>query len=634
MAYKLIDKFYCPSAAPPSGAGQVSVYLDESTRVITTDSTAYNLQAECAANRSYAEGDIITSFCVDGVRYNVRARSSTPFAFVGESYQDPTCSPCKGSMSIQSIIHETKRGLSDGYVGYAWVSGLTNRVWRLDGNIYTFPVGEEGKFRNLAAGGHNVVLTYGDGCKLTSLFVINPGVSVHAVTLSKADASKNGVCDGTITTTVTGGNGPFTYEWNDGFTTQHRTGLCAGTYTVIVKDVDGIESSASITINQPGKEAAPAEQILYVSPALSLRFIPDILLSSNEPVTIDNTLYNEFYRPGEKKNCYNQKFRTSDLLPLQALSNYSDNVIEVVDIPTESVIHTVDMMMVAQFSNLSETFNGYIKRHSATETRIYFGEVGDIPVPVGEGDSVELLNTQQTNGIYQLISVGKETNGTEYLIIKQEYTEATATTECQITTYFNQRNYNAWEGALNFAFIPEGDYQVRIKGSDNRGESAWKSEPIAVRKNHPGTVLMQYRNSKNKHDIYYSAGFTNHIRFEATMINGQSTTEKELHREPSRVVTLRSDFRKKMGLNTYALPPYLHERIEAALALDNIVIDGTKYISEEGYTRGELMGRTLLANGSAILEQEGYATFMKGSGVNVDGGGGVISINDEGFLRY
>ncbi|MBK5284406.1 MAG: SprB repeat-containing protein, partial [Bacteroidia bacterium] len=72
------------------------------------------------------------------------------------------------------------------------------------------------------------------------------------ITLNQTNVTCNGLCNGTITTTVTGGGSGYTFQWSDLALTQNRTGLCAGTYTVTVTSGGGAcVGTASATITQP-----------------------------------------------------------------------------------------------------------------------------------------------------------------------------------------------------------------------------------------------------------------------------------------------------------------------------------------------------------------------------------------------
>lgn len=57
------------------------------------------------------------------------------------------------------------------------------------------------------------------------------------------DSTMNSVCplpaDGAVFITVSGGNGPYTYDWGNGITDEDPIGLGAGTYTVTVTDTAG-----------------------------------------------------------------------------------------------------------------------------------------------------------------------------------------------------------------------------------------------------------------------------------------------------------------------------------------------------------------------------------------------------------
>lgn len=71
------------------------------------------------------------------------------------------------------------------------------------------------------------------------------------VSTSQTNVLCNGQCTGTATVTVSGGTQPYTYNWSGGQSTNAITGLCAGTYTVLVSDAASITNTATVTITQP-----------------------------------------------------------------------------------------------------------------------------------------------------------------------------------------------------------------------------------------------------------------------------------------------------------------------------------------------------------------------------------------------
>ena len=68
----------------------------------------------------------------------------------------------------------------------------------------------------------------------------------------KTDCSCNGVADGSISVSASGGNPPYTYEWDNGLSTDSvQNDLSAGTYNVTVTDEDNNTDNQTIIVNQP-----------------------------------------------------------------------------------------------------------------------------------------------------------------------------------------------------------------------------------------------------------------------------------------------------------------------------------------------------------------------------------------------
>ncbi|MBI2967775.1 MAG: T9SS type A sorting domain-containing protein [Bacteroidetes bacterium] len=103
---------------------------------------------------------------------------------------------------------------------------------------------------NLIAATYTVTVTDTNGCSAISSTIITQP-SALTVTVSKTDASCNGQCNGSATASPSGGTSPYSYAWTGGGTTNSKTGLCAGTYTVTVTDNKGCTANGAATITQP-----------------------------------------------------------------------------------------------------------------------------------------------------------------------------------------------------------------------------------------------------------------------------------------------------------------------------------------------------------------------------------------------
>lgn len=108
-------------------------------------------------------------------------------------------------------------------------------------------------FTGLSAGNYEVIFTDADGCADTLQFGLNePDVLNLNVQITETVDCYNSP-DGALSTTATGGNGGYNYDWGDAGlgNTPTPSGLTAGTYILSVTDTLGCIAIDTIEITQP-----------------------------------------------------------------------------------------------------------------------------------------------------------------------------------------------------------------------------------------------------------------------------------------------------------------------------------------------------------------------------------------------
>ena len=103
---------------------------------------------------------------------------------------------------------------------------------------------------SLCAGVYTVTVTDFKGCTSVQSVTITQPTDINAG-LSFTNVTCNGACNGTATSAPSGGTPGYTFSWSTGATTATISGLCPGTYTVTVTDLNGCTKVGSVTITQP-----------------------------------------------------------------------------------------------------------------------------------------------------------------------------------------------------------------------------------------------------------------------------------------------------------------------------------------------------------------------------------------------
>jgi GH43 family beta-xylosidase len=118
----------------------------------------------------------------------------------------------------------------------------------------------------LVAGTYTVVITDVNGCTGTVTASVTQPTSPVSGTTVVTNVSCFGGSNGAINLTPTGGTGPYTFNWlPSGPTTEDRTGLVAGTYTVVITDVNGCTGTVTASVTQPTSPVSGTTVVTNVS---------------------------------------------------------------------------------------------------------------------------------------------------------------------------------------------------------------------------------------------------------------------------------------------------------------------------------------------------------------------------------
>ncbi|TAL57492.1 MAG: T9SS type A sorting domain-containing protein [Bacteroidetes bacterium] len=187
----------------------------------------------------------ITGLCSDNTYTvtvtDVNGCTKTTASYVDYNYQvyvntwswDASCNGiCNGKDSADAFNGNTP-------YTYLWSNGATTAV----------ATGLCGDYNNGIT--YTVTVMDSIGCKAweeEDIYTNNP----PSISLTTTNVFCNSVCSGTASAFVSGGVMPYTYTWSNGATTGAISNLCAGPYTLTVKDSKGCMSVSSFNINSSG----------------------------------------------------------------------------------------------------------------------------------------------------------------------------------------------------------------------------------------------------------------------------------------------------------------------------------------------------------------------------------------------
>lgn len=192
--------------------------------------TSVSLTGLCAGT------DTITVTDANGCTVDSTVTISEPTELVADSIviKDANCGASNGKIEL------FVSGCSSSYT-YLWSDGSTSS-----------------SNNGLSAGVYSVTVTCAPGCSKTFSNLIVGNTNGPNVSTTSADVTCDGLCNGSITTTASGSDTPFTYLWSNGDNTIAPDSLCAGEYFVTVTNSAGCITIASDTVAEPSLLAISA----------------------------------------------------------------------------------------------------------------------------------------------------------------------------------------------------------------------------------------------------------------------------------------------------------------------------------------------------------------------------------------
>ncbi len=255
MAYLVLD-------GPCGGS-----YID-SVEVVVTDGptvASSSTNPTCAGNDgtitlTATGGTAPYTYSIDGGTSFVSSNSFTGLSDGAYSIVTQDANGCQGTdavtltaggaaIAVTTSDTDPSCGNADGQIAVSATGGTTPYTYSIDGGT-TFV--SSGTFTSLPVGSYDVVVEDANGCQgtVTTALSNTGGPSVAAI---GTDVSCNGLGDGTITATGTGGTAPYTYSIDGTSFVSSNTfnSVSAGAYTVYIQDAGGCQSTSTVTIAEP-----------------------------------------------------------------------------------------------------------------------------------------------------------------------------------------------------------------------------------------------------------------------------------------------------------------------------------------------------------------------------------------------
>lgn len=155
------------------------------------------------------------------------------------------------------------------------------------------------------------------------------------------------------------------------------------------------------------------------------------------------------------------------------------------------------------------------------------------------------------------------------------------------------QTFQCYEGEIDFSTLAEGFYYGKLTYEDeNETLQDYRTSPLDVADNHPGTSLIQYKNSQNNNGVIFDTGIEFCLRIECNFDEFTPKAKKAQYEDqkyngmllngiPYRTFVLYFGSTTTQGDSTL-IPDWLVDKLNVIFTCDSVRIDGTYYIGIEG----------------------------------------------------
>jgi gliding motility-associated-like protein len=283
--------------------------------------------------------------------------------------------PTAMQLSTLSLTNISCFGGNNGTVSVDASGGTPGNVTPYNYVWNTSPPQTTATATGLTATSVTVVATDANGCTTSQSFTLTEPAQLTAA----ADAT-GATCyqapNGTISVDATGGTTPYTYQWDDSAaqTTKTAMGLVAGTYTAMVTDANGCNTTASDVVNEPA-------DLLISTDVTAVKCIGD----ANGTISVAATGGTSPYNYSATQDMVNFVNATNDVIEGLAVGDYTVIVADNNGC-TKTVLASVPNALPDNFTTSTDSTNCY--------------------GPDYNDGAVHVISTTLTNGPYQYVIDG------------------------------------------------------------------------------------------------------------------------------------------------------------------------------------------------------------------------------------